>query len=321
MRILRDIKIYSSIKLRRTRISYKPNIYNVETTNACGLDCPGCTRHQMKRKVGSMPREVFMEVVRQTLEQTSTKFLWLHHFGDPLLYPEALEEFSNYAYEQGISTGISTKGHLLDAKRINSLKNSRVSKVLFSWVGATKDEFETLQPPARYDETMARVRQYLKVRPDYQQAEVELLSYSWEVNKDVLEAFKREWYSNGADLVSLKICDSMTGDSERVNKAVEVRKGQHMCPCLSPWAHLSVLYNGDIVPCCRDYDGKYVLGNIMETPIKHLWNAPKMVTLREAQLKGERHKIELCKFCEVGCLPSFWDYFNMFRRNQQGRAN
>lgn len=310
MIVLRQLKVYLSIKLRKVKLSYKPNVVNVEITNACNLNCPGCPRHQMKRKVGFMPRDIFKEIVRQVAQQSSSKFFLLHHFGDPLLYPEALEEFSNYAHEQGLSTGINTKGQLLNDKTIQLLKKSKISQIGFSWIGTTEDEFEKFQEPARYDETMARIKRYLKEKPDSQQAEVGLIiSYPPKISRNIIRNFQDEWYRSGADLVSIAIWHNWTGNSERVNKTIEGRKRKRLSCCFEPWSHLTILYNGDVVPCCMDYDGKYILGNITQTSISDIWNGERVVTFREAHLRLERYKFELCKFCEQGNLLNFWDYF------------
>lgn len=272
-----------------------------------------------------MPRDIFKEIVRQVAQQSSSRFLLLHGFGDPLLYPEALEEFSNYAHEQGLSTGINTKGHLLDDKRIQLLKKSKISEIGFSWRGTTKDEFEKFQEPARYDETMARIKRYLKEKPDSQQAGVGLIiSYSPKISRNIIRNFQDEWYRSGADLVAIGIWHNWTGDSERVNKTIEGRKRKRLSCCFEPWSHLTILYNGDVVPCCMDYDGKYILGNITQSSISDIWNGERMVTFREAHLRLERYKFELCKFCEQGNLLNFWDYFKYLnqtlKRSLRARA-
>jgi radical SAM protein with 4Fe4S-binding SPASM domain len=56
-------------------------------------------------------------------------------------------------------------------------------------------------------------------------------------------------------------------------------------------------WNGDVVPCCFDIEGDYVIGNIMEKPLSDLWNNEKYKEIRKSI--HQRNYIPLCSNCNA----------------------
>ena len=69
------------------------------------------------------------------------------------------------------------------------------------------------------------------------------------------------------------------------------------------------LTNGDIVPCCADYNSKLKIGNLKtERNIKKILNSQQIKNLRTLHNK---HKfIGICKYCVQ------YDNSSIFKRNQ-----
>ncbi len=82
-----------------------PMVFEIESTNACAMDCKMCPRRNMKREIGVMDVNLFKKIVNQL--KGYTREIFLHHFGDPLLHPK-LFEMIDYAHKKGVKTKIST---------------------------------------------------------------------------------------------------------------------------------------------------------------------------------------------------------------------
>lgn len=89
----------------------------VEITNKCNLSCEFCI--QNKRNSIFMNKNNF-EIVLDKLKNT-TKYLYLHVLGEPLLHPK-INEFINLA-SKNYFVNITTNGYLI--KRIIDNKNIR----------------------------------------------------------------------------------------------------------------------------------------------------------------------------------------------------
>jgi len=71
--------------------------------------------------------------------------------------------------------------------------------------------------------------------------------------------------------------------------------------CNYPWSSVCVLSDGRVVPCCRDVNGSYVLGDLKHQSLSEIWNGPAMVRLRRALAAGDRDN-PLCRRCTEASL-------------------
>jgi radical SAM protein with 4Fe4S-binding SPASM domain len=76
----------------------------------------------------------------------------------------------------------------------------------------------------------------------------------------------------------------------------ELRKTHKKVSCNVPWEKMSVAWDGDVLPCCYDYDKKYVLGNIKKKKMAEMWNGPEMRALRKEFLDNNVTN-PLCRNC------------------------
>ncbi len=70
--------------------------------------------------------------------------------------------------------------------------------------------------------------------------------------------------------------------------------------CLMPFREISIKSNGDIVLCCYDITGKFILGNIEEISLKSLWNSSKYQDIRKNMLNKHIDNLPItCKGCRI----------------------
>lgn len=72
--------------------------------------------------------------------------------------------------------------------------------------------------------------------------------------------------------------------------------------CQWIYGTVTIQVNGDVVACCRDTKGKWVLGNVFERDISQIWNGPAVRALRRA-VGTRQHKMALCRLCEGYTVP------------------
>ncbi len=64
-----------------------------------------------------------------------------------------------------------------------------------------------------------------------------------------------------------------------------------------PWERMTVAWDGTVVPCCFDYDLKYVLGHLRRESLLDIWNGSRLSRLRE-EFVANKVTNPLCKNCE-----------------------
>ena len=93
-------------------MAYK--LMQIEVSNLCSLRCAYCPHPSQVRPKGNMNMRTFkacMELVARSENPHlgARKFVWLNHFGEPLLNP-LLPEFVSYAVNRNIEVSFATNG-------------------------------------------------------------------------------------------------------------------------------------------------------------------------------------------------------------------
>ena len=61
-------------------------------------------------------------------------------------------------------------------------------------------------------------------------------------------------------------------------------------------SHIGILVNGDIVPCCLDYNGTITLGNILNDKIDDILKGKRAKNMQENFLNNKKCE-EFCRHC------------------------
>lgn len=65
--------------------------------------------------------------------------------------------------------------------------------------------------------------------------------------------------------------------------------------CATPWSYVSVLWNGDVVPCCMDQSGINVLGNVLVDTWQEIEHGPRRKAFLDKLVSGKPNGI--CEYC------------------------
>ena len=66
--------------------------------------------------------------------------------------------------------------------------------------------------------------------------------------------------------------------------------------CKPLYTGTTINWNGDVTPCCFDFNGNFVMGNVFETPFNKIWKNKKYQSFRKIVFKNKKN-IPMCKFC------------------------
>lgn len=247
-----------------------------------------------------MEDEVFKKAVEEAKEYT--RFLWLHHFGEPMV-DKKIHERIKYCKSQGIDVGISTNGTLFNQAMSKNLLESGLDKVLISFDGATKRTYEQIRKGGNFDRTKEEVTNFLKMKKlgNYAKPKVIMQIIKMNETEKEIKNFEESW-KGLVDEVCIKSFNTWGNQIKTAHILPEqlqnYRKKQNSKrpPCYYLWHSLIIYWDGSVSVCCRDYDTKFVLGNIMQNSLEELWNGGRIVALRESQTKGNFNN-PLCKNC------------------------
>jgi radical SAM protein with 4Fe4S-binding SPASM domain len=257
----------------------------------------------MTRKIQHMDMTLFKKIIDGSARHT--EFVWLHHFGDPLLDKNIFDQIS-YAKSRGVHVGISTNATTLTVDRSKRLIESKLDLLHVSLDGINQDTYSYYRGKnADYDLAVKNIEQYRIQKLDLKSSfpYTVLSMIKMDRNKDQVDQFIKTWSKEGIDKVDIKSFTTFEGSidpalsTDYLNYANYLKSGGLIHGCYFPWSSITVLADGRVVPCCYDYDGKYVLGDLNHEPISSIWNGEKMRQLRSDHITGDYSKNTLCKNC------------------------
>lgn len=275
------------------------DVYNLELTNKCSCRCASCPRtYALSRPVGSMDMGLYRQIIDQIAGRQ--KYVILHNFGDPLLHPE-IDNCIRYAKRGGLKVLLSTVGNMLNDSLCGRLLDAGPDEMNFSIDAASADEFAEVKGIAgAYDTTVRGMLHFIgeKIRRQSPvRITVSMVSSAPQISS---REFKRQWSIRGVDSVNIKwfhtydgSVEDITGRSPEKIDSILTRK---YSLCRFPWEKMTVLWNGDVVPCCLDFDAKYIVGNVMRQSLLEISGGAAMQALR-SDIRTGNPKNRLCCTC------------------------
>jgi len=283
---------------------YRPPMVLVEPTNNCNINCTMCPNDRMSREKGYMPFGLYKELISNNVGFIRNLNLFL--MGEPLLHSR-ISEMVHYARECKIWTSIFTNGTLMDEKLSKDLISAGINVITISFEGLKKD-YGKIRVGADYEKVVENIEKLISVRKSLKLRHPGIVIMFMNLDFEAIEVkkFIRKMKRIGVDKVWEIPIHGWPG-LEKKNEGVSDNKypRQKYYPCVLPWSTISVLWDGRVVGCCDDFDGRFVIGNIRDTPdLAKLWNSPKMITLRTKLVNKRYLDLGLCKRCSrIGKNP------------------
>lgn len=269
--------------IHSTRV-YRLTTAGIETNNTCNLKCTHCpTPHEMKREKGYMSLSTFKQIIDMNPE---LERIYLTNWGEPLIHPEIVE-MTGYAHSKGKHTAITTNGTTLDRTFSRNLIESGLDLIKFS-VDGDKETYHKIRGYS-YEKVESNIMEFLEIRNALKKKTwIEVSMLVFEETREEIDRFLKKWKPL-VDYVNLQ------------PKFFTIKKKKYK-PCRDLWRILVVLWNGDVVPCCADFEGVLSIQDARKVSLQEIFKSPAMKQLRKTHLKKK-----LPDFC-ASCSPYCADY-------------
>lgn len=267
----------------------------------------------MRREIGDMSLDLFRKIVSEAANLI--KHIRLHFMGEPLLHPNLLEMI-DLCSSSGIRTLLSTNATLLDGAMSKKLLRSGLSTLIISFDGVKKNSYEKIRRGANFENIEYNVLRFFQKRESLGRIgpDIYLNIIETKITKDELPEFRKRWEKFKDDKLFINKKE-FTDWAEQVpnfkNLKIEHNDRQNIrLPCDILWLETTILQDGKVVPCCRDFDGTTILGDVNNKSIKSIWNGKEIRWLRSKHLEGRQDEISLCKNCNdwkgyhISSIPS-----------------
>lgn len=253
----------------------------LELSTYCNLRCTICpVNHDMKRKKGFMSFDLVKKVIS---ENPGLAFVLLYHWGEPLMHPDIIP-IIQYVKNHRINAFLTTNGTLLNNKNTRALLDSGLDRLTISMDGIGT-YYERIRQFSYLDLEKNIIHLLEERKESKSNLKVDLDMTITDENEENVQDFRKKW-DGIVDAIRIHPLVYVGGNSNftRTGRCNEVWRG-----------NLIVLWDGRVVPCCVDYEGELVLGDVNYNSLQEIINGSQAISLRKALLNGKFPL--LCQTC------------------------
>jgi radical SAM protein with 4Fe4S-binding SPASM domain len=247
-----------------------------------------------------MSFETFKKTINEAKQTTNQIFL--HNFGESTFHPQ-LKLFLEYAKKQGAVVALSINATNLSPSTVDALLIN-LNELFISFDGVSKKTYETLRKGANYEKSKANVLKLLERKKQlYSNTKLHIHLINLDLTQAEGLAFLREWEGKGVNASIKEFTDFADEDIGKLNSCFSKKVQQF--PCIKFWTDCVVLWDGAVVPCCNDYNGTIILGNINDSSLKQIWGSDRLKNLRRRQVRGS-FDYAVCRTCGFNNRQPKW---------------
>ncbi len=320
-----SLKQWTTDLAARVLVHLGPRLIQIEPINRCNLRCPACPvgSEVLTRPGHRLRRNEFSKILRTLESLPGRPTLVLTGYGEPLMNPE-LGEMAQESSRRGFEVIIETNGTF---DRIEPLLGVEGCHLWVAVDGLNQSSYEVYRQGGNLENVWTTLRSLAegKRAHDTPWPRVRLQFIVMRHNEHELVSLPERAAELGVDELALKhvqIGDYHDRPREELGSKLWPRDPRFVLdalpgagkPMLCPQGlAATVLSNGDLVMCCIDYDGEYLLGNLFQgSSLLDLWRSPRGRRLRREALLRRTELCEKCDFTHVHPL--------VFRRRSKGPA-
>ena len=276
----------------------KPILLQIELTSHCNLKCIMCPNEKMVRKRGYLDLSLFKKVVDQTIDTA-----WEYSFnmlGEPTIHPNFVE-MCEYVKNKGGRVAVYTNMNYQDETINDYFVRSSIDRMVVNMCTIDAGTYKTITKGGDYNvfiHNLAMIKEgkerLKKKLPIVVGSFLKMKLNVGELNKEK-EQFKKYF-----DYYMVLEMHDWAGDKDvaALKSLEKVSRFKRRCSNLR--TTVGVLWDGRVVACCYDYEGKVIFGDAKVDKIYDIWNCSGT---RQFRKKHRSH--DLCKNCEERMRSQF----------------
>lgn len=288
------------------KLENSPVFINIETTNVCNADCIMCPHSIMKRKIGIMEHDIFKSIIDNVIKEIKIREFVLSGFGEPLTDKFIFDRVRYIKSKGDYYTKLFTNAYFLGKERVSEVIDSGLDEIVISFNGITEDVYERVMRKLDYKECLNNVMNFIKEkkRNRINKPKIVISCIRLNDNKKEVKKVKKFW-SGMVDQILKPIPENWSGSISQ-NSPWKYNFKKKMWPCRGMWDTLDFLCDGRVSLCCRDYDGKVIIGDITRSSIEDILKNKRKSGYMH--LKGDYSLSPICFKCDtiVKNAVSWW---------------
>ena len=291
--------------LKKDRKVLLPKEIIIETTNVCNIRCLHCHFHGVgasrKRALGFMSGETWKAIfadISSWVSETEGVNICLHGAGEPLLHPEFEEILKEARKVPKASIGFMTNCMLFNGKWHEIVVELPVDWIWFSVDGVKAETNDRYRKGASLKVIEQNIESLIELK-EKRKATKPVLNFNMvrypDVTAEEVIDYVSKWIPH-AEVVSIATFRPI-GSKRLLTE--DQRKNIPHRPCPLLYSQLVVSWNGRVGLCCEDINIEVSPGTFGSKTLIELFNSPLFNKIRKLHERNKRHKVPICKECDV----------------------
>jgi radical SAM protein with 4Fe4S-binding SPASM domain len=261
-----------------------------------------------------MEWDLFAKIAQELASETLLPSVAFELHNEPLLDKRI---FDWVKYLKSISPdkrcAIVTNGELLDSFSSTDIRQSIVDSLVISLNAHSKEIYESINNGLDYDRVMNNIS---CLTSDQSLRQKVMLSFVL-TEQNVHEVYQamRYWRGQGVRTRVIGVANRagtldnyevMRPKTEYYGSSLPLRVWRYLMAmargvtgCPLPFYQMNVLFNGDVILCCHDWNRASVVGNAGTSSLREVWNSERMNEIRRSILRKRYQEIASCQECSL----------------------
>ena len=288
----------------------RPCGIQIQTINRCNANCRMCPYGNTTAQAPAhhMSEALYAGILEQLRNHRS--LLWFSPTlqNEPLL-DDALPARLRLAREMlpaHVKLIVVTNGSLLTRERTQALIDNGMDRIDVSVDAFTRATYEKIRPGLDFASVVENTERLLAMPG---QTDVRVRFVRQQANEAEEDEFARHWTARGARVTARGfhnrrgLVQNLTATADRRESWGHVllkRYGRRLTPaCFFPFAHLNILSDGRVPPCCYDWTTDHIVGDLTKQSLGEVWSSPGLATCRTRLAAWQYMDSSLCRRCST----------------------
>jgi radical SAM protein with 4Fe4S-binding SPASM domain len=261
-----------------------------------------------------MEKALFFKIADELMSEKKSPLLVFALHGEPLL-DKNIFEYIRYVKSQNPKSYciIPTNGELLDTFTTAEIEQSGINQININLGAFSKETYERIYVSLDYERVRQNVDRLLAEEILKQRLQISFV-INRENENEAPQSLKY-WKQQGIRTKVIQL-QNRAGSLETYEK-LRLRgspfsranllqgwkylmvKARRLIGCELPFFQMNILFNGDVILCCHDWNRKTVIGNVKDASLAEVWNSPQINEARRLIWNKQYEQLESCKKCSL----------------------
>jgi MoaA/NifB/PqqE/SkfB family radical SAM enzyme len=276
-----------------------PKVIQIQTKSGCNARCVFCPNSLVGDRLthGEMEWDLFTKISDEITRHSVTR-ISPYLMNEPLLDRNLGEKICYLTDRKRPETviKINSNGALLDEEMGERLIESGLNRINFSIHGIRKGTYESQMVGLKLEKVLKNIDAFLELkrRKGTNKPRVRITMVRTKAIEKELPNIMAYWKAREVR-VNVRPLENRAR-KEITSTGLNPKTWKPFSFCNRLFEQAYILYNGDVVLCCVDWERTTILGNLWEQSLEEIWNSPLFLKIRRRYLEGDLKGL-LCQKC------------------------